>query len=240
MSSHPLPLIGISCSAGRNRAGVSQSLLNQSYTRAVRDAGGLPVIIPITTPPSQTADLMARLDGFVLSGGGDVDPRFYQDQPDDQSNDISRRRDQLEFALLEQAVRLNRPVLAICRGIQVLNVARGGSLYTHISGQLPGALKHDWFPNHPRNYHAHTVHLAAGSRLHTILDMQDIPVNSLHHQGIHRLGMGLKAVGVSPDGLVEAVEADRGPFLVGVQWHPECLLNNPGMRRLFSSFIASC
>jgi putative glutamine amidotransferase len=153
---------------------------------------------------------------------------------------ISPERDILELALIEAFLDEGKPLLAICRGIQVLNVAFGGTLHTHIADQVDNALKHDWFPGYPRDKRAHTVSLKCESLLHEIFGADEIPVNSLHHQGIAQVGGGLEAIGFAPDGLVEALVVKDAAFALGVQWHPECLPEDPGMQALFIAFVESC
>ena len=232
-----LPLIGITTSRGRNQAGLPNNNVLEAYITSVKNAGGLPVLIPVGLGERQMQALRSRLDGVLFTGGGDIDPRRFGGRPHERVYDIEHERDNLEIGLAEIAARTDWPFLGICRGIQVINVAFGGTLYTDISDQMTGALKHDWYPNIPRETIAHPVKVEADTRLAEILGGTDIPVNSLHHQGIETLAAPLRPLAWSPDGLVEAVALEGHPFGLGVQWHPEWLQEHEPMRRLFQAFV---
>ncbi len=234
------PLIGLTGSIIHDQSGSQVVQVGQAYITAIQRAGGLPTLIPPGFSDRSLSALVSRLDGVLFTGGTDIDPACFNGQPHPQVYGISPERDALEFALLEKALAAGKPILAICRGIQVLNVGLGGSLYTHIQDQKLDALKHDWFPNYPRDKRAHSVHLKSGSRLADIIQAEEIGVNSLHHQGIDRMGKNLEAVGFAPDGLVEAVVVKGADFALGVQWHPECLPDDPHAQALFQAFIAAC
>jgi putative glutamine amidotransferase len=231
------PIIGITASHTREK----KNLLNDSYVRAVLHAGGLPVILPAVLPDEDFAELRSRLDGILLSGGADVDPVQFHGLPHPEVSGIDPDRDRIEVGLARLAVDSDWPLLAICRGIQVLNVALGGSLYTHIPDQLPGAIKHNYDSSGQRALKAHTVDVAAGSRLADVLGLTHTGVNSFHHQGICDLASGLAPVAWTPDGLVEAVELPEmnsdHRFGIGVQWHPEDMVDDPAMQRLFAAFV---
>jgi putative glutamine amidotransferase len=130
-----------------------------------------------------------------------------------------------------------KPLLAICRGVQVFNVALGGSLYEDIASALPAAQRHDWYPNYPRDYLAHTVEVKPGSRLAEILGTHKLRTNSLHHQAIRQPAPALEVVAYAEDGVIEAVELPEKRFAIGVQWHPECLPEELAMQRLFKAFV---
>jgi putative glutamine amidotransferase len=240
MQSTPYPLIGLTSTASTNASDSPVCQLGQAYINAIQKAGGIPLAIPIGIDQVQVKSLLSRLDGLLLTGGGDIDPRTFKGASHPKVYGISSERDALEFYLLEAAVSLNKPFLAICRGIQVLNVAFGGDLYTHIQDQVEKSLKHDWFPKFPRDKIAHTVRLIPGSKLHRIFETDKIRVNSLHHQGIKTVGEGLKATAFAPDGLVEGLEVDGAGFAIGVQWHPECLPEDEKSARLFKAFVNAC
>jgi len=237
-SSHPL--IGITSSLVRNRAGSMVCQVGQAYTGAVQSAGGIPMLIPVGLDDAQLSALVKRLDGVLFTGGADIDPQRFNGAPHPGVYGISPERDTLEFSMLDKALSTDKPLLAICRGIQVLNVAFGGSLYTHLADQRENTLKHDWFPGYPRDRLSHTVSLTCGSRLHNIYGQDDIRVNSLHHQGIQRIGDGLEAIAFANDGLVEGLSVTGASFALGVQWHPECLPDDPGTQKLFGTFIKAC
>lgn len=214
--------------------------LMPAYIEAVRAAGGLPVLIPLGLDEKELEALLARLDGVLLPGGGDVAPAAYGgDEQATTIRDVDTRRDETEFRLVRQALASEKPLLAICRGLQLFNVALGGSLWEDVAECMPGAIAHDHFGQAQRDYLAHPVTVAEDSRLAQALQSNGtIAVNSLHHQGIRQLAPGLVPVAWAPDGLVEAIEYPDHPFAVGVQWHPENLLQSePRMRLLFRGFV---
>jgi putative glutamine amidotransferase len=240
MSQSTPPLIGITSSLKQNKAGAWVCHAGQAYVDAITNAGGIPLIIPIGTNGDHLDALADRLDGLLLSGGGDIHPQFFEGENHPKVYGVIEARDRLELDLLKRTLNAHKPLLAICRGIQVLNVVFGGTLYTHLEDQYPNAMKHDWFPGHPRDKIAHTVSVTCGSQLHRIFQADEVPVNSLHHQGLDRVGEGLEAIAFAPDGLVEGVAVKDEKFAIGVQWHPECLPGDPKMRALFQTFVDAC
>jgi len=240
MSSLPNPLIGLTGGLLRNGAGALVCQVGQAYIAAIQQAGGTPVVIPVFDDLAMLPALLARLDGVVFTGGGDIDPQRYKGAPHQKVYGISHERDTLEFALLSQTLHADKPLLAICRGIQVLNVGLGGTLHTHIEDQVEHALKHDYYPDYPRDKLVHPVQFKEGSKLHRIIGATEIWVNSLHHQSIDRVGKGLEAIAFAPDGLVEGLNVTDARFALGVQWHPECLPHDPHMQALFRAFIQAC
>jgi putative glutamine amidotransferase len=244
-----LPRIGITGSVAPSRIGTRRAFLNEPYLTGVRDAGGVPVVL---TPAHQGESLRALyewLDGLLLTGGEDVEPARYGETVRDASVESVPERDVLEFRLLEWALADGLPVLAICRGIQVLNVALGGTLYQDLATESdrPATIAHNQGaldPPVPRVEPSHAVTLPPGSLLAGLVGDGERAVNSMHHQGIRALAPPLHPVGFAPDGLIEAVEAkDPGPsgFLVGVQWHPEELAAGGDLasRRLFEAFVTA-
>lgn len=238
-----VPLIGVPC--GLRYATGSRALplhaVGESYLRALTEAGAMPLIIPLVEDSTRLRAAYERLDGLLLAGGGDVDPAMYGEAPHPATRNIDRRRDEVEATLARWALASGLPILAICRGIQVLNVAAGGTLYQDVSDELPGALKHDYYPDYPRTLTPHHVEVTRGSRLAAILSDADPPVNSLHHQGVRVPAPGLVVVARAPDGLIEGLEHPSHAFAVGVQWHPEERIDqDPPMRRLFGSYVEAC
>ena len=232
------PIIGITSSYIPAKDGIFGTIsAGESYVQAVLRAGGLPVVLPVGFSDEGLQETFARLDGILLSGGGDIDTQRFQGLPHPRVYDVDLRRDELEIRLVQMAAEAGKPFLGICRGIQVINVALGGTLYTDIGDQLANPLRHDWYPDIPRNTLAHPVSVAASSRLAQILGGTGFEVNSLHHQGLERLAPGLQAVAYSPDSLIEGVELPDHPFGVGVQWHPEWLQEHAPQRLLFQAFI---
>ncbi len=168
-----------------------------------------------------------------------MDPAFFQGPAHAEVYGIDPDRDRVELELVRLAAGSKKPFFGICRGIQVINVALGGTLYTHIHDQHPGALRHDWYPNIPRDYLAHTVKVQESSSLSRILGKTTVETNSLHHQAVHQSAPRLTAVAWAPDGIIEAVELSDHPFGLGVQWHPENLQAHPEMRALFQALVAA-
>ena len=214
---------------------------NQSYVRALSRAGAAPLLIPHLTDDVPLRTLYDLLDGLLLPGGGDVDPAHYGEPPHARTANVSLERDEVELTLARWAVDEGKPLLAVCRGIQVLNVALGGSLYQDIEAQVPGAGKHDWYPGYPRDHRPHAVIITAGTRLARIVGSTEQAVNSLHHQAIKDVAPGLTITARATDGVVEAVEATEHPFVVAVQWHPEELAPaDPRAQALFDALVAAC
>jgi len=244
-----LPRIGITGSIAPSRIGTRRAFLNEPYLTGIRDAGGLPLVL---TPAHQGESLRAFyewLDGLLLTGGEDVEPARYGETVRHETVESVPERDALEFELLRWALADGLPVLAICRGIQVLNVALGGTLYQDLATEpdRPANVAHNQAaldPPVPRVQPSHAVTVLPGSFLAGLVGEGERAVNSMHHQGIRALAPSLHPVGFAPDGLIEAVEAnDAAPssFLVGVQWHPEelAVAGDPVSRRLFEAFVTA-
>lgn len=231
------PLIGIPCQ-GNLRTAYRRFCVGQSYCRALEMARGAPVLIPLVEDEQVLLDIYQRLDGLLLAGGGDIAPHHFRQVRMAQVRYVDPPRDRVEMLLVRQAVEDDLPVLAICRGIQVLNVALGGTLYQDIPSQIPKALRHNFHPDHPRNHLGHEVEIKQGTRLADILQTGCVGVNSFHHQALHQVADVLQAVAVAPDNVTEAVEAPDRRFVLGVQWHPEDLVeDNPKMKYLFEVFV---
>lgn len=231
--SRPLVIVGASTETIRN---VPRVRANDAYLRAVEQAGGLPLLAP--PYPELVAALIARADGVVLVGGEDVDPARYGAARHPKTEAAAPERDAMELAMVQAARGACVPLLAICRGLQVLNVALGGTLVQDIPSERDGAVAHD--PPGARDARSHDVRIAADSQLSRLLGTDSLTVNSLHHQAVDRLGRGLRAVAHADDGIVEAAEAtDPKWWAVGVQWHPEELTatSGPWDRRLFEAFV---
>ncbi len=233
------PLIGLTTSRMPNPSRRPAFGTNLPYTTSIADAGGLPVLIPLNLSNDDLDLLLSRLDGILFTGGYDVDPRAYGSLPHPKVEGIDADRDRVEMHLLQSILPTTKPILGICRGCQVINVALGGSLFEDLPEQFPGSIPHD---NHdqPRNYLAHSVEIDPHSRLAAILKTHDVQVNSLHHQGVRKLSQALQAAAIAPDGLIEAFEVPAHPFGLAVQWHPEELQEFEPMRFLFQAFVQSC
>jgi putative glutamine amidotransferase len=231
-----LPLIGLTTSRVNNSKGFPHLMVMEAYSHAVSQAGAAPIMIPLGVPPETLQAILGRLDGVLFTGGGDIRPLVYGSQDHHKVCEIDDDRDQLELDLFRLLMAAGKPFLGICRGIQLINVALGGTLYEDILDQRPGVLKHDQSRN-ARNYLAHAVELTEASQLSCILGASQVKVNSLHHQGIRELAPGLKVSAYAPDGLVEAFEIPGYSFGMAVQWHPEWLQEHPPMRNLFQAFV---
>lgn len=207
------PFIGIT-TYHRNEKG--QIYLPGQYADSVRRAGGIPLLIQPGEPQLET--LMSVLDGLILSGGGDVDPALYTDTEHEQVYWVDQERDQFEIALTQRALESDKPLFCICRGIQVLNVALGGTLLTHIPDDIKNAIAHRQPPREPIQ---HPVEVDPNSQLAAVMQASQINTASWHHQAIDILAPGLKVVAVASDGVIEAVEMPDKSYLLAVQWHPE-------------------
>lgn len=233
-----MPVIGVTTSITEDESILQ---LNRSYISALTRAGTLPVLLPATTEASAISRYVSMCDGLLLSGGGDVDPALYGASTRWECGAISPLRDAFELAICREMLQLRKPILAICRGIQVLNVALGGTLYQDLQSQYPGCQAHR--QKQPSCYAAHAVSITPGSQLADILGTITLQVNSLHHQAVKSIGEGVAVCATSPDGVIEAIEVPELPFCIGVQWHPERLWNQAATAihsRLFRTFAEVC
>jgi putative glutamine amidotransferase len=236
------PLIGVTTSATSDEDGGAappRAHINQAYVRAVQGAGGVPVLLPPYLDDPGRDALWERLDGLVLTGGGDIDPARF-DQPRHQTvAGVSEARDRLELELTERALAEGLPLLAICRGLQVLNVALGGSLHQHLPAAYPARdLAHQ--QKAPRDQPTHDVKvMVERTRLGAVVGAAELQVNSFHHQAINRLGRGLRQVAWAPDEVIEGVDMPQARGLVlAVQWHPEDLIDHDSAaRNLFAALV---
>jgi len=233
------PIIGITTYNGRTREDLPAIIILRVYVQAIIQAGGVPVLIPAELDEGDWMDLFERMNGILLSGGGDIALERYNGTLHPRVDGVDEKRDELEFGLLRSCINQGKPFFGICRGAQVVNVGMGGTLYSHIEDQHPDSLKHDYFPNYPRNRLSHMVRVEEGSHLAEIVGEPVLQVNSLHHQGIKDLAPTLKPVAYAPDGLIEAVELSDHPFGLAVQWHPEWLTDQKPTRNLFKAFVNS-
>jgi putative glutamine amidotransferase len=241
MTGDRAPAIGITCRTLPAAGGPSRVGQNESYVRALMRAGAAPVLLPQLTEHSRLRRLYDALDGLLLPGGEDVDPARYGEARHEKCGSVSPELDEVELTLTRWAVDDGKPVFAICRGIQVLNVALGGTLYQDIAAQIPGGAEHVKHRRGPRDFLAHTAAITPGSRLALILGATSLPVNSLHHQAVKDVAPGLAVVARTPDSLIEALEVSEHPFAIGVQWHPEELVDRDARsQNLFDALVEAC
>lgn len=218
---------------GRKRVAVGDD-----YVRAIVAAGGTPVILPVVAEPPCIEQMVHSIDALLLSGGYDVAPSFFGKEPLPGLEVTCPLRDRFEIALLQQAVKRKIPVFGICRGLQLINVALGGTLHQDIPSLLPGAVQH--YQKSAPDEVSHTVKIKSKTLLEAILGKNELLTNTLHHQAIDKLAPGLIASAHTTDGLVEAFEWKKELFLIAVQWHPELLLTTyPIMQKLFDAFVSA-
>lgn len=209
------------------------------YMSGLEQAGAVPVMLPLTQDEEEICLLVDRMDGFLVTGGHDMDPSRYGQEPDAACGVLCRERDGMEQILLARALEADKPVFGICRGIQSLNVFLGGTLYQDLPTQRPSQVEHHMTA--PYDQECHRVTLAEGGWLHRLLGVETIPVNSYHHQAVKDLAPGLKAAAWAPDGLVEAVELPGKRFVAAVQWHPEfSWKTDANSREIFRAFADAC
>jgi putative glutamine amidotransferase len=230
----PTPLIGVSARSATNPdTGAVMDGVVEAYLLAVSRAGAAPLIVPRHLSPEGLRAVFQKLDGVLLPGGGDIAPARLGGETHPTVYGIDDERDELEFTLVRWAVEQGKPILGICRGIQVFNAALGGSLYVDIASQRPDALRHNTPSGLPWGHLAHQVRVEPQSRLAALWGQAEGPVNSWHHQAVREAAPGLRVTARAEDGLIEAVELPAHPFALAVQWHPEMLPDRPETLRLF-------
>ncbi|MFH1676160.1 MAG: gamma-glutamyl-gamma-aminobutyrate hydrolase family protein [bacterium] len=211
----------------------------EPYIRAIHDAGGVPIIIPTGLESRFSNKVMTVLDGLLLAGGIDVDPSRYNDHPNMNLGKVDPKRDRTEIDLFNLAFNLNLPILGICRGIQLINVALDGTLHQDLPSLVRMAMDH--FPKFPPNEPVHRIYIEDKSQLRKILGESSLRVNSTHHQGIKLLGKGMEISAKAPDGIIEAIEHPTKRWVIGVQWHPELMWPlDKIMGKLFLAFVEAC
>lgn len=236
-----LPLIGIPAATLERPsvAGAAYFQFNGNYPAALAASGALPVIISLGLPEDALSELFGRLDGLCLAGGVDVDPAHFGETPHPALGKVDAARDATELTLARWALAADLPLFGICRGIQLLAVAAGGSLYQDLPAQMPAAGRHDFDPaDSPWEHPVHAVRVAEDSRLAALLGTDEIMTNSFHHQAVKQLAGEWVPVAWAPDGVVEGIEVTGRRFALGVQWHPEGMFRtDPLARRLFEAFV---
>lgn len=232
------PIIGITGSYVKRNDHMEGVYVHHDYHQSVVANGGIPIVLPFINP-EVTLETLTLCDGIILSGGEDVDPQFYGQDPHPNLGHTLRERDLVEFTVVEYAIKHNIPILAICRGAQLLNVALGGTLIQDIPSQVKEPIQHTQTVERRRD--THWVKVSEDSKLIHIFGKDQIRVNSLHHQAIDIVAKDLRVVALSSDGIIEAVEyIGSSTFTIGVQWHPESMARtNSSMNNLFKEFIKS-
>lgn len=214
--------------------------VSYTYIDAIIQAGGVPVLIPLIEDRESLLKYIDIVDGIIFTGGEDVSPLHYGENPIKEIGVTSQERDACEMYLFKEAYDLNMPILGICRGSQLMNVVLGGNLYQDINAQVEGSLGHCPENGDSSQVH-HMVRIEKDTKLYNIFENDSVAVNSFHHQSVKDLGKGLKAAAFSHEGIVEAIESMEKDFVVGVQWHPEALApKHPIFMKLFDEFIKHC
>lgn len=244
MDSMPRPLIGLTAGEIRDNMRFDAIVTHgQSYTyvNAIVNAGGAPVVVPLTTNTDVLRDIYDRLSGIMFCGGNDINPKLYGQAPYETTTDYSDLRDTVEMQLLTWALEDKKPILGICRGMQLVNIALGGTLHQHIPRDLPEASDHRLSSVLEDNQNiAHILKITPGTQLADILGAQQIGTNTHHHQAIKKLGDGLVVTAVAEDGVIEAMEREKPDgYLICTESHPESLasIKDLGWHKLFRSFV---
>ena len=214
--------------------------LNTNYVTAIIRAGGLPLILPIGVE-EDAKQVAHMLDGIILTGGGDIDPTLFNEEPHASLGEVTPARDSLEIQLAKEMLQVNKPILGICRELQILNVALGGAIIQDIHSQSANTiLQHS--QKAPRSHQSHFVQIEKASILESITGTSQIKVNSFHHQAVKDVPKPLLVSGTASDGIIEAVESTAHHFVLGVQWHPEALAENGDVvsLQLFNTFVEKC
>ena len=230
------PLIGVA--SGYSSA--MTSTLSRSYTDAIYRAGGIPVILPQVNNAAAASEILSHLDGLLLSGGEDMAPAYYGESILNESVQVNAHRDTIDVLYAEAALLAKKPILAICRGEQLLNVVLGGSLYQDLPTQKPSEIAHR--QGSDLRFPSHTISVSEGSRLHRIMGVKTLNVNTSHHQAVKVPSDKVAVTAVAPDGVIEAYEGiEKGQWILGVQFHPEMLVRaQSGWLAIFIDFVKAC
>lgn len=240
------PLIGITPDVRTTRSGPSGNkgdpmiFLEGRYARAIVEAGGIPMVLPVTSSLRTILETMERLDGILVTGGNfDIHPRIYGEESLEALGEVKEERTQFELDLISFALERDFPLLGVCGGEQAINVALGGSLYQDITTQIPDAVEHQ--QGALKEQGGHQIKIHDGTMLRQIVGGDTLEVNTTHHQAVKKLGAGLIVNATAEDGIIEGIESQDHSFVLGVQWHPEFLTEKDiAQRQIFSSFVAVC
>lgn len=220
----------------------THSAFEYNHTRwaeVVYDNGGTPFYLPAVGNEKDIFNLLEHLDGILLAGGGDIDPSFYGEKSSPKCINTSPHRDHFKIEIVNNAIKLNKPLLGICRGMQVINIALGGTIYQDLSDIEHETLDHRNTPQ--KDYsRLHNINMILDSKLGIILRMETLDVNTSHHQAINKLGRNLEVSAQADDLVIEAVEYQGDNYLLGVEWHPEAMAESPSTRKILKSFLGAC
>jgi putative glutamine amidotransferase len=235
------PLIGITpdvAATGDNAEPLI--VLQERYARAIQQAGAIPLVLPIASATATLRRIIESLDGVVVSGGNfDIHPKYYGERASERLGNIREERTEFELGLISLALKRDMPLLGVCGGAQAINVALDGSLYQDIRSQVAGAAEHE--QGHLKDRGGHAVDIVAGTKLRRIVGRESLEVNTTHHQSVKKLGKGLIVNAAAADRVIEGIESQGHTFVLGVQWHPEFLVNRDNaQRKIFSAFVAAC
>lgn len=243
------PLIGITCNfdykddiglqTRLGREGEEWQFLSNSYISSVEKVGGVPIMIPVCGCVETVKEMAERLDGFLISGGNDVDPRIYGARAKAYCGQVIAKRDNQDISLVKYLLeKTQKPILGICRGIQVLNVASGGTLYQDLEKE--GNFEHHFMDMYPKDAIVHEIRLEGASKIYHVYRKERIGVNSFHHQAVKSVGEGFMIAAISDDGVVEAIEKPGDRFVAGIQWHPEMMADSKEQEQIFRAFVSAC
>ncbi|MDR7871112.1 MAG: gamma-glutamyl-gamma-aminobutyrate hydrolase family protein [Tissierellaceae bacterium] len=232
------PLIGLTCQFDYSQR-IRFNKINYTYIDAIKKAGGIPIIFPIMSEFDAIDRYLNVVDGIILTGGGDAAPLLFGEEPIREVDSICFERDNMELKIIKRAYEMSKPMFGICRGIQMINIALGGTLYQDIYKQIPDALGHIAGSSIQGGYH--TVEIVKDSIMYEIFNKERIQVNSQHHQSVRALGNNLKINALSLDGVIEGMESTNDKFVLGVQFHPEAMIDrNEEFLNIFKFFISHC
>ena len=212
--------------------------MRPAYLKAIRAAGGTPLILPLDLEDEDLQQVVDTFDGFLFTGGPDIHPFFFGEETQENCGNVCLRRDRMEMALLKLVMKTGKPVLGICRGIQIMNVAAGGTLYQDL--EIEGKFEHHFGDKYPRNYPWHDLTIEKGSILEKIYGKTEIRINSFHHQAVKDPGKDIEIIAKSADGVPEAIVQKNHPFSVAVQWHPEMMYDSDEQLKLLKAFVDAC
>lgn len=230
-----IPLIGVL----PNVDGEKKSKIENTYIRAIEASGGAAILLPYTANPESIDRFIDLCDGFIFAGGADIEPARYGEEKHPLCGETTPYRDQVEFLAFEKIMKTEKPIMGICRGSQLINVALGGTLYQDIPSEIKTDLTHK--QEHPHSEPAHEANVVSGSLLHSLIGKSRIHINSLHHQAIKELGDGLSPMAVADDGIIEAIARTGKRLVWGFQWHPEKAFDNSeDSKIIFKKFIEEC